>query len=446
MRLRVQCGMFVVAMALVYCMHTDLVPRASARLLSPRAPSDKSKPTTSELQTRFDHETNSVHKAKLFEKLSDEQLAEVRHASQASDYNAVGTIMEKYRDNARAAVDALKKEHPNADHQLNGYKQLQIHIRRAIRDLKETVLLAPDEYKPPLQLVEHDLSLIDDELLQRLSPSPPQQGGSSPENQPIASNSPPQANSGPQSSSATPPGGSALEQTPGSASQAAQAQSPESNSSATSSAGSGAPAAINPDSSTPSDSGQSLAASPTAESQEKSEMNIQNCIMTAVVTCGLTFSSCGVVRAQLEQKDYLSAMESDKIRDAETTNDRLKLFVTFADDRLKKFQYELQHPSPNRHGEMLNALMNGYVGCLDDAADLMQLGIEKQENIRSGIDLINTKAKEFLEALNKIAADKVDIDIYKDNLEDALEGTKDAITDSDKAKKAVAPPPVRRKS
>lgn len=175
-------------------------------------------------------------------------------------------------------------------------------------------------------------------------------------------------------------------------------------------------------------------------------MNIQNCIMTAVVTCGLTFSSCGVVRAQLEQKDYLSPMESDKIRDAETTNDRLKLFVTFADDRLKKFQYELEHPSANRHGEMLNALMNGYVGCLDDAADLMQLGIEKQENIRSGIDLINTKAKEFLQALDKIAADKVDIDIYKDNLDDAIEGTKDAITDSDKAKKSVAPPPIRRKS
>src|SRR5580698_8727282 len=213
MRLRVQCGMFVVAMALVYCMHPDLVPRVSARLISRRAPSDKSKPTTSELQNRFDHEPNSVHKAKIFEKLSDEQLAEVRHASQASDYNAVGTIMEKYRDNARAAVDALKKEHPNAEHQINGYKQLQIHIRRAIRDLKETVLLAPDEFKPPLGIVEHDLSLIDDELLQSLFPSPPQTA-SPPDNQPITNNATP-ANSQAQPASAVAPSGSALEQTPG---------------------------------------------------------------------------------------------------------------------------------------------------------------------------------------------------------------------------------------
>jgi hypothetical protein len=417
MRLRVQCGVFVIAMALVCCVHPDLVPRVSARLASENDPFDKTKsPGSTELQNRFDHETNSVHKAKIFEKLSDEQLAEVRHASQASDYNAVGTIMEKYRDNARAAVDALKKEHPNAEHQVNGYKQLQIHIRRAIRDLKETVLLAPDEYKPPLQLVERDLALIDDELLQSLFPSPPQTA-TPPDNPPISKNDTPPSNSS---------SGSALEQTPGGSPQAAPAASAESNSSSTNS--------------------DPSVSSSVAGSQEKSDMNIQNCILTAVVTCGIALSTCGDLRAQFEQKDYLSPMESDKIRDAETTNDRLKLFVTFADDRLKKFQYELQHPSANRHGEMLNGLMNGYVGCLDDAADLMQLGIEKQENIRAGVDLINTKAKEFLEALNKIAADKVDIDIYKDNLDDAIEGTKDAITDSDKAKKAVAPPPVRRKS
>src|SRR5579863_10254184 len=403
MRAWLQCGVSLTAIALVCCINPDLWPATYVRDASDKTRSVSS----SELQARFDHESNSVHKAKLFEKLSDEQLAEVRHASQSSDYNAVGTIMEKYRDNARAAVDALKKEHPNAEHQINGYKQLQIHIRRAIRDLKETVLLAPDEYKPPLRIVEHDLSLIDDELLQSLFPSPPHTAPS-PEAPPIASSAP----SNPQ---------------------AASADSTESNSGAGSSASSAAASSTKTD-------------SPAADSQEKSDMNIQNCILSAVVTCGIALSTCGELRAQFEQKDYLSPMESDKIRDAETTNDRLKLFVTFADDRLKKFQYELQHPSANRHGEMLNGLMNGYVGCLDDAADLMQLGIEKQENIRSGVDLINTKAKEFLEVLNKIAADKVDIDVYKDNLDDAIEGTKDAITDSEKAKKSVAPPPVRRRS
>jgi ppGpp synthetase/RelA/SpoT-type nucleotidyltranferase len=95
---------------------------------------------------------------------------------------------------------------------------------------------------------------------------------------------------------------------------------------------------------------------------------------------------------------------------------------------------------------MLNALMNAYVGCVDDAADLVQLGIQKQENIRPAIDLMATRAKEFLQILEKLSADGTEIDTYKDNLDDAIEGTRDAMNDAEKAKKAVAPPPVRRKN
>ena len=147
-----------------------------------------------------------------------------------------------------------------------------------------------------------------------------------------------------------------------------------------------------------------------------------------------------------QQKDYLSAVEADKIRDAETVNERIKLFLNFADDRLKKFQYELEHPSSNRHGDMLNSLLNAYVGCVDDAADLIQLGLEKQDNIRQGIDLMTSRTKEFLVVLEKLSTDGSERDLYKDNLDDAIDGTRDAMNDAEKAKKKVAPPPVRRKN
>jgi len=154
-----------------------------------------------------------------------------------------------------------------------------------------------------------------------------------------------------------------------------------------------------------------------------------------------------IARARTEQqKDYLSALEADKIRDAETVNERIKLFLTFADDRLKKFQYELEHPSSNRHADMLNSMLNAYVGCVDDAADLIQLGIEKQDNIRVGVDMMATRTKEFLVILEKLAAGGAEIDIYKENLDDAIEGTRDAMNEAEKAKKKVAPPPVRRKN
>ena len=145
------------------------------------------------------------------------------------------------------------------------------------------------------------------------------------------------------------------------------------------------------------------------------------------------------------QKDYLSTIEANKIRDAESSDERIKLFLSFADDRLKKLQYELEHPSQSRHVEMLNSLLNAYVGCIDDAADLIQLGIEKQQNIRKGIDLMAERTKEYLVILQKIPIDTPDADMYKDNLEDAKEGTQDASKEAEAAKKKVAPPPVRRK-
>jgi len=150
--------------------------------------------------------------------------------------------------------------------------------------------------------------------------------------------------------------------------------------------------------------------------------------------------------AQRPDKDYLSNIEADKIRDAETPNDRVKLFIAFADDRLKKFQYELEHPSQTKHPELLNYLMNSYSGCIDDAADIIQVSLEKQDNIREGIDLMAAKAKEYLAILQKYSTEGPEKDIYKENLDDAIEGTQDALNEAEKAKKKAAPPPVRRKN
>jgi hypothetical protein len=83
---------------------------------------------------------------------------------------------------------------------------------------------------------------------------------------------------------------------------------------------------------------------------------------------------------------------------------------------------------------------------VDDAADLIQVSLSKQENIRAGIDLMESKAKEFLPILQKYASNGPELEIYKENLDDAIEGTQDALNDAEKSKKKAAPPPVRRKS
>ena len=150
--------------------------------------------------------------------------------------------------------------------------------------------------------------------------------------------------------------------------------------------------------------------------------------------------------ASAQKKDYLTEIEADKIRDAEDTSQRIKLFLSFADDRIQKLKYELGHASPDRRrAERLNALLNAYVGCVDEAANLIDLGRDKQEDILAGIKEMRPKGKEFLAYLEDLAKNGPERASYQATLDDAIEGTRDAIQDAEKAAKEISPPPVRRK-
>ena len=163
----------------------------------------------------------------------------------------------------------------------------------------------------------------------------------------------------------------------------------------------------------------------------------------------LLLSSISAAHAPLPSpqiKEYLSEAEADKIRDADTPALRIKLYISFAEDRLKKFEYEIHRTVPERRREeILNALLNGYSGCVDDAADQIDVAQEKQQDIREALKMMRAKNKEFLETLQKYEKDGPELDTYRDTLEDAIEGTKDALSDIDDAEKEATPGPVRRK-
>jgi hypothetical protein len=145
------------------------------------------------------------------------------------------------------------------------------------------------------------------------------------------------------------------------------------------------------------------------------------------------------------KKDYLSDNEADQIRDSETPNDRIKLFISFAADRIKKLQYEFAHPAELHRDDRINTLINAYAGCIDDASDAIELGVEKQQDVRGAIKEMQTKAPEFLAYLKTLSAKGPAVEAYKDNLDDAIDATSEAINDADDAIKENAPPPVRRK-
>ena len=129
--------------------------------------------SVAELQAKFDRENNSVKKAKLLVKLADAQFDDARRAGKAGDNNTVDATMEKYRDNVRAAFEALKKQHPDAERHSNGYRQMEMQVKQGIREVEDSMLAAPAAYRPPLQIVRQDLIAMDDEMIRMLFPLRP---------------------------------------------------------------------------------------------------------------------------------------------------------------------------------------------------------------------------------------------------------------------------------
>lgn len=137
-----------------------------------------------ELQEHFDHDTHAGSKVKDLQKLAAAQFEAATTAGSAGDYMAVGFIFEKYRDNVRAAFELLKKQEPDAERHPSSFRQLELGVRQGIREVEDTLLVAPDALRPPLELVHKDLIAVDDELIRLLFPrhtkdpvkSPPAEG------------------------------------------------------------------------------------------------------------------------------------------------------------------------------------------------------------------------------------------------------------------------------
>ena len=123
-----------------------------------------------ELQDHFDKESHASSKVKSLDRLADAQFESATKAIQANDFSTAGLTFEKYRDNVRAALDLLKKQEPDVDRHPSGYRQLELQVRKGIREVEEVQIVAPQEMRPPLEIVHKDLIEIDDQLIRLLFP------------------------------------------------------------------------------------------------------------------------------------------------------------------------------------------------------------------------------------------------------------------------------------
>ncbi len=132
----------------------------------------------SEFQSHFDLEPRATSKIRILEKLGEAQFAKATHAQKESNFLDIGFILEKYRDNVRTAFELLKKQEPNSDKHAEGYRHLELQVRRGIREVEEILIIVPEEVRPPLQIVREDLIHIDDELIHAIFPRRTKEAGS----------------------------------------------------------------------------------------------------------------------------------------------------------------------------------------------------------------------------------------------------------------------------
>ncbi len=127
-----------------------------------------------QLQDHFDKETHATSKVTALDKLAAAQFAAAGKAEGSGDYALAGLTFEKYRDNVRTALQLLKKQEPDADRHSAGYRQLELQVRKGIREVEEILVISPVAMRPPLEIVRKDLLDMDDELIRLLFPKRPE--------------------------------------------------------------------------------------------------------------------------------------------------------------------------------------------------------------------------------------------------------------------------------
>jgi hypothetical protein len=125
------------------------------------------------LELRFGQENDPVRKARAFPPLGEARINVLREQVRREDYQQGLKILERYRDEARIVFGGLKKSRIDAEKKSNGFRQLQIHLRRTVRQLTEIITTVLFEEREPFEAIRKEIDQMDRELINMLFPRQP---------------------------------------------------------------------------------------------------------------------------------------------------------------------------------------------------------------------------------------------------------------------------------
>jgi hypothetical protein len=139
----------------------------------------------------------------------------------------------------------------------------------------------------------------------------------------------------------------------------------------------------------------------------------------------LLLSAPAAVYAQ--GRDFLTADEADQVRLAQEPNDRLKLYIVFARQRLDQVQQLMKTGKPGRSA-VIHELLEDYTKIIEAIDTVADDALKRKLTIDAGIAAVANSEKEMLASLKQIEdSEPEDIQRYEFALQNAIETTEDSL-------------------